>query len=190
MKKGRLLELVWQELVTKTDELTAFSRATISGTMTEFKKHRKPPATGVILVGVPNLPTETDVHQSLLWEESIRLLPPKRLLSLIYNWIVQFRPKLFTVSSINPDIVEEPPSRNLAFHYQHSNRFKWWRDHKGWYVRLWKQVIFSEEVGVFFIFPTAGRVYVWRQTNWRCIQKAERGPTSYYINFLWIKQVV
>ena len=46
----------------KEAERLGFSRAPILRTMTEFKKHGKPPATGVIPARLPNLPTETGVH--------------------------------------------------------------------------------------------------------------------------------
>ena len=36
------------------------------------------------------------------------------------------------------------------------------RDHRDWSTDQWKQVIFSDEF-VFSLFPTAGRVYAWRQ---------------------------
>ena len=48
--------------VTKTVELLGFQRTTISKTMTEFKKHENLAATEVIYAGLPNLPTDTDVH--------------------------------------------------------------------------------------------------------------------------------
>ena len=101
--------------VTKTSELLGFSRVTISRIMTKFMKHWKPSSTRSNCGRTSKLPTETDVHQNVLWEESIGLLPPEWLLSSINIWIDKFRPKLFAVISIKPDIMEEPPSGNLEF---------------------------------------------------------------------------
>ena len=48
--------------VTKAAELLGFSRATISRAMTKSRSTEKPPATEVVPVGLPNVPTETDVY--------------------------------------------------------------------------------------------------------------------------------
>ena len=52
--------------------------------------------------------------------------------------------------------------KHLASTINIQKRLNWCRYHKGWYSDQWKQVIFSDESS-FSLFPTAGRVYVWRQ---------------------------
>lgn len=41
------------------------------------------------------------------------------------------------------------------------NRKKWCLSHKAWTIEQWKRVIWSDESS-FTLFPTSGRVYVWR----------------------------
>ena len=107
-------QTVWQHL-THQNSWTArhfLLSVTISRTVTEFKNTENPPTTGVI----PDKLTDRDRRAlKRIVEESIGVLPPKWLLSWINIWIVRFRSKLFTVSSLKPDIVEEPPSGNLCF---------------------------------------------------------------------------
>ena len=53
--------------------------------------------------------------------------------------------------------MKEPQSGNLCFPPSTLRR-----DHKGWSAEQWKQVMFSNDSS-FSLFPTTGRLYVWRQ---------------------------
>ena len=76
--------------------------------MTKFKKYRK-------ISGNESNSVQTSKLTDRDREESIRLLPPKWLLSWINIWIVHFRPKLFAVSSIKLESMEKPPSGYFWF---------------------------------------------------------------------------
>ena len=137
--------------ITKTAVPLRFFKATISRIMTEFKKHRKP-SINQSNSGQTSKLTDRDrraLKRNVGWKKNIGLLPPKWLLSWINIWIVQFQPKLFAVSSINPDIKEEPPSgkETSAFLYQHSEEVEvvLISQLKCWSTDQWKQVIFSDE---------------------------------------------
>ncbi|MBJ5627078.1 hypothetical protein JGG67_22925 [Salmonella enterica subsp. enterica serovar Derby] len=47
------------------------------------------------------------------------------------------------------------PQRNMK------RRLQWCQEHKTWTAEQWKHVLFSDE-STFTLFPTTGRVYVWR----------------------------
>ena len=115
-EKGKLLKLVYQKphAVTKTGELLGFLRATISRTMSEFKKHEKAFSNRRISGRISEL-TDRDRRALKRIVGRKHRTTAKWLLSWINVWIVQFLPKVFGMSSIKPDIMEEPPSGNLCF---------------------------------------------------------------------------
>ncbi|KAL9698867.1 hypothetical protein quinque_002308 [Culex quinquefasciatus] len=41
-------------------------------------------------------------------------------------------------------------------------RNRWCKAHKDWRIAQWKKVVYSDE-STFTLFPTTGRVYVWRK---------------------------
>ena len=81
--------------------------------------------------------------------------------------MVQFRPKLFDVSSIKPDIMEEPPSGNLYFTLSLNEFEVVYRSQRLVCRQMETIVTFSDEFN-FSHFPTTGRVYVWKQTREDC----------------------
>ncbi|MBJ5505486.1 hypothetical protein JGG47_23230 [Salmonella enterica subsp. enterica serovar Derby] len=52
-------------------------------------------------------------------------------------------------------------SKPLVSQMNMKRRLQWCQEHKTWTAEQWKHVLFSDGL-TFTLFPTAGRVYVWR----------------------------
>ena len=124
-ENGKLLELVYGRSLSHQNSRTAwfFRVLPCQGPRRNSRSKENPPTTGVILARLPNLQTETDVHYSALWEEEIGLLHAAKVtaeLNQHLNSPVSTKIVLRELNKRKADIMEEPPSRNFCFHYQHS----------------------------------------------------------------------
>lgn len=149
--------------ITKVAEVFGFSRATISRTMTQFEKQGKT-SNNRTKCGRPSKLSGRDRRTlNRIIKKNRRSTATKVRAELNQHLSNEVSTKTVRRELHNGGYHGRAAIRKpLLSSVNIQKRMLWCKDHKTWSPDQWRRVIFSDESS-FSLFPTSGRVYVWRQ---------------------------
>ena len=161
MKKSKLLKLVWQEPQSpKQLNSLLFRKLPYQGPRPNTRSTEKTLVTG-FFSGRTYRQRQTSIKTHCRWRHRTTALKVTAKLNQHLNSPVSTKTVRRELDKAEYH-GRAATGKLLLFTMNFQVRLKWCRDHKGWFADRWKKVIFSDESS-FSLFPTAWRVYVWRQ---------------------------